>query len=243
MPFFNLDRALGLTLLGLDPLQVIGSTLEPGFDFVAWNAQSSSIGGKPYKIGKRVVSLRGLKTSIPVFRYSNRGVRIIEDLPCLTYDFTGCQFNEQRYIWKHDRYKTPVATSMVDVEVAPGEFVTGPALRRMRDNPEPYDLTVEIGIRAKSNEEMNLLQHIVMEQFPARGYIAALQNDGAKKTYEMYQTNIIQADDDEVTLADREQKTWVVNFTYIIETFMDNSLATRIQRTLTSPVEYELEGK
>lgn len=240
--FAQIDNAVGLALLGLDPKTVLAKTPDPsgierGFQSVGFDAQVNKAG--PTKVGIRKISFNGIITEIPIWRFSARGQRVAEQWPSMSYELIGCIFNPQRYIWKADRFADPVNISFVDVDLGFGKTVTGPSLRRMRDNPEPFDLMYDIRVWSKNNIESFFLEQLILETFPARGALKAIQADGTPKLWEMRLNTINNVDDDEPTLANQQQRGYSWVHTYVIESFIDNTLATRLQQTLVNPVEIE----
>lgn len=244
MSFAFIDSAVGAALLGVDPAFVMqgrGADLgAQGAGVVTWDAQ----GERPEKatrLGSRVLSFGGLKTEIPVYRFSARGKRQVETWPCITFEVVGVEFDPSRYTWRADQFRDAVPESLRYVRLSGGKEIVGPALRRHRDNPEPFNVIVEVRTWSRSPDgtEGLAMSRAILETFPARGQVKAVQEDGSAHRWEMILRSVFNIDDDEPTLANPRQRgsSWV--FTYVVETVLDNTLVTEIRRTLTSPVEFE----
>lgn len=257
MAWLSVDRAIGLALLGLGPRTVAPRATDlggkdRGFTGAAWDAQRGDVAATP-KIGVRQVSYKGVKTDIPVYRFSARGVRNVETWPCLSYELVGASFNPARYIWRADRFRQPVITSRVEIELedqkgikgrpasqTPRTKKVGPTLLEVRDHPEPFDLMYEVRVWSKDFGEALMLQRLLLELFPARGKLDTVQQDGTAKSWELLLQGITNVDDEEPT-AERQTlraSSWV--YTYVVETFLDNTEVKTLQRAVDS-VSIELE--
>lgn len=253
--WFEIHRAIGAKLLGLDPLnpgaissQTDAGGKQRGLNLVAVDGQT----GLPPKastaiIGQRQVSYGGLKTSVPVWHVQARGRRVVDVYPSISFEMVGFIFAPTRYIWKDDRIrKTGGKQAQVRVEFRdhkgmPGRrssetkrtVTYGPAYHESREHPEPYNLIYEVRLWSKDHDSDHIYQRMILEALPARGFLQTVQQDGTPKTCEMYQQSVNSVDDPEPTAEDSERKEFSWVYTYAVETFLDNTEVTEINRTMT----------
>lgn len=248
MSFDSLDKAIGYALLGTDPAKpVLGATdlggIGRGFKTAAFDGVRGSIARSQTKIGSRHISFNGVKTEIPVYRFATRGRRIVETWPSLSFELINFQFAPQRYIWRADRFRDPVPSSFIEYKDKSweGKKTTveltkeGPTLLKVRDNPEPFDVMFEIRVWSKDQVESYALNRVLLETFPARGALKAVQESGTIKVWEMALQSVACLDDDEPTLEDSEKAAFCWVYTYTVETFLDNTEVVTLKRTITQP--------
>lgn len=242
MPFLSIHEAIGYALLGIDPAAPLSvrSELDLGgklrgmlaraFD----GAKTEPAKAQPLLLGKRQWrSSTGVRIEIPVYHIAPRGHRASDTWPCVSYELTGFEFAPERYIYKADTFRTPVKSSMTTVTIN-GKTVVGPSLVSVRENPDPYDLIFSIDVWAKHDHDALLLNKSVLEVFPARGALKAVQQDGTARTWEMGLRGVHGKDDPEVTLEDQLEHGCHWSYVYGIETFLDNTMLTQLRRTVTS---------
>lgn len=242
MPFLSLHEAMGYALLGIDPAAPLaaGSATDLGgkkrgmisaaFD----GTRSEPAKAKSTMIGSRTyVPTGGVRTMVSVYHGAPRGRRASETWPCVSYEMVGIEFSTSRYVYKADRFSSPVASSMTTV-VIDGKELTGPALRKVRDNPEPYDVIFQIDTWAKHDHESAILNKVVLDTFPARGAIKAIQQDGTPYVWEMTLHATNKQGNEGQALEDQLEHGCHWSFIYGIETFLDNTLVTQLRRTITS---------
>lgn len=242
MSFSAVDRAVAAQLLGVDAASLTPTEGErSGLAIPAVDNQSRAA---TKKLGVRKLRLDGyLFTDVPVYRFSARGRRVIEQWPCFSYELIGCQFAPQRYIWKADRFATPVASSYVQVPRQNKQDAYGPALLRVKDHPEPFDLMFDVRIWVKDvNQQMVLLQAL-LNAMPARGCVQGVLADGTRKSWELRLSTMTNVDDQEPTLENTQVRGFSWVYTYVVETHLDNSEATELVRSITSEPVLEMELK
>jgi hypothetical protein len=240
MSFKAVDRAMAAALLGIDPASY-QPTESDGLGVRAPVADAQKQQGTKL-LGTRKVNFGGtVPRDIPVYRFSSRGRRAVEQWPAFSYELIGCQFNPQRYIWSADRFVEPVVSSFVDVRFPSGRTVQGPSLLKVRDHAEPFDLMFDVRLWVKDVYEQLVLMETILTQMPARGCLNGVLANGVRKSWELRQSTINNVDDQEPTLENVQVRgfSWVI--TYVVETHLDNSEAYELIRTVTAPVELDQE--
>lgn len=234
MSFNQINSGVGAALLGQSVTSVLSDST--GFSSVAFDGQAGLVASKV--VGRRKISLGGLPTEIPVYQFSSRGKRDIELWPCISYEIVGMQFNPKRYVWPGDQFRTPVKSSYVTYTQSDGTVIEGPSLREHRDHPDPWDFIVEIRTWSKveNSEESMAMQHLILETFPWHGgALSVMQLNGVPTTYEIYGQSINNVDNEEPELDNPLQREYSWVMTYMVEGFLDNTLATELKRTLLEP--------
>jgi len=247
MPFNSVDIAVGYALLGIDPVKPTLQTADlggigRGFKTAAFDGVRGDMAKSQTRLGSRHISFNGVKTEIPVFRFATRGRRIVETWPSLSFELVNFSFAPQRYIWRADQFRDPVSTSFKSYtettwsgKKMPGVTKEGPTLLSVRDNPEPFDLMFEVRSWSKEAIESYALNRVILETFPARGALKFVQESGEPKVCEMALQSVICMDDDEPTLEDSEKAAFSWVYTYVVETFLDNTEVVTLKRTITQP--------
>jgi len=244
----NVDKAIGLKLLGLKPDAQLPRSADSagehrGFKSAVTETGQGQVGftqaTRPGPVGnlRFKSSVGGIATTVPIYFFSPRGVRGVEAWPSISYHFMAMHFNPERYIWRADNFRTPVEGSFTTVD-----GVIGPQLRKFRDHPEPYDLHYEIRLWSKEDFDSSALLQFILEQFPARGELIVIQNDGTHKSWEMDLVgDPLMVDDADPTLSNRQQRAYSWSLTYSIQTHLDNTLVTELKRTIVNPVDLDME--
>lgn len=240
MPFLLVHEAVGLALLGVDPTVPLAAKQDADISGHKRGLVSPAFDGlrdeptKPTKIGDRAYASTGsIKRLIPVYHVAPRGHQAAETWPCISYELVGIEFNPERYIWRADTFRTSVGSSRKTVTVN-GKQVIGPALLSVRDNPTPYDLVFQVDLWAKQLNDSLLLNKVLLETFEARGALKAVQQSGEPYTWEMYLRDAGNRSDPEPTLEDQLKRGYHWTYTYVVESFLDNTMVTRLRQTVTS---------
>ncbi len=236
----NTDIGFAAALTGITPAQVPNTTLtQMGFSFAAYDAQLEDV--PQLLVGNRDMRSGGIKSPVPVYRFSNTGERKIESWPCISFELVGMRHDPKRRIHPNDRITIPVEGSKTTVVNGAGVSETGYAQVRRRKHPEPYVLRYDIGLWALENNEVFYMLSAVQDILPPFGGLPVLWADGTPYTLQLNLVNMLNADGEQPMLSSPETgHGWHWVLTYEVETWMDTTLATFLRRTVTSPTQFNL---
>jgi len=231
----NTDVGIAAALTGVSPAKIPQTTLAAlGFPTTLYSARLENI--PSVKVGQRELRTGGIPTRVPVYRFGMIGQRKIEAWPSISYETVGLRYDPgPRRPHYRDAISTEVAGSHVTATSPMGNQVSGATLRRVRPHPEPYVIQYQIDLWGMQNDPVMLMVASVLEALPPRGGISVLWADGAPQFLQLNLVTSLNVDDPEPQLTGEQQRGWHWSMTYDIETWMDNTLATVLHRTITDP--------
>jgi len=175
----------------------------------------------------RVVGLK-----IPIFDETTDGAEHHSVYPSFTYDVISVipRFND--YIHSvlnyggDSTYSIPISYSSEDVvDTNDEDLGSSPRLIRRREIEHPFDILVEIRIKAIDDDISALMLKYTYEIFPPRGFIRVPMRDGSYRSWDMIFQDFTDLDKRKAVVdgAPGAKKQRTKALTYLIEGYLDNT--------------------